>query len=208
MKANLQHAQLALNPSEVLIKNLGEKFSNEIAKIWSEISSIKSSLTNTDTLRRLQQELDELRLRCTTYESTIDHLEKQKASFLEVIKILSSDDNINHSTDTSNGNKITDCTTRDNEWTEVSSTKKKKKKPKAINAEARHQNIPDTSAREPLSYTSNTSHNNANSNSITRQKPSLIIAGDSMLKFVNGRNCPIYFLTTARPMSRLSRERQ
>ena len=109
-----EHPQLALNSSEVLIKNLGEKFSNEIAKTWSEISIIKSSLTNTDTLRPLQQELDELRLRCTTYESTIDHLEKEKASFLEVIKILSSDDNSNHSTDTSDGNKISDCATGEN----------------------------------------------------------------------------------------------
>ena len=43
-----EHAQLALNTNEVLINNLGEKSSNEIAKIWSEISSIKSSLTNRD----------------------------------------------------------------------------------------------------------------------------------------------------------------
>ena len=84
-----EYAQLALNTNEVLINNPGEKFSNEIAKIWSKISSIKSSLTNRDGLRPLQQELDELRLKCTTYESTIDHLEKEKASLLEVIKILS-----------------------------------------------------------------------------------------------------------------------
>ena len=104
------------------------------AKIWSEISSIKSSLTNRDGLRPLQQELDELRLKCTTYESTIDHLEK------EVIKILSADDNSNCSTDTSDGNKTSDFTTRVNEWTEVSNSKKKKKKPKVTNAEPRHQN--------------------------------------------------------------------
>ena len=99
----------------MLINNLGEKFSDEIAKIWSEISSIKSSLTNTDHLRPLQQELNELRLRCTTYESTIDHLEIEKANLLEVIKILSSDDNSNHSTDTSDGNKVSDFTATDNE---------------------------------------------------------------------------------------------
>ena len=132
---------------------------------------MKSSLTNTDHLRPLQQELDELRLRCTTYESTIDHLEIEKTNLLEVIKILSSDDNSNHSTDTSDGNKVSNFTATDNEWTMVSNTKKKKKKPKAINAEVRHQNIPNTNAREPRSYTSNTSHNNANSNSITRHKP-------------------------------------
>ena len=88
---SFEHAQHALNTGEVLINNLGEKFSKEIAKVWSEISGIKSSLTNRDGLRPLQQELDELRLKCTTYESTIDHLEKEKASLLEVIKILSSD---------------------------------------------------------------------------------------------------------------------
>ena len=72
----------------MLINNLGEKFSSEIAKIWFEISSIKSSLTKTDPL---QQELDELRLKCTTYESTIDYLEKEKANLLEVIKDAISD---------------------------------------------------------------------------------------------------------------------
>jgi len=171
----------------VLINNLGEKFSNDIAKIWSEISSIKSSLTNRDGLRPLQQELEELRLKCTTYESTIDHLEKEKASLLEVIKILSADDNSNCSTDTSDGYKTSDFTTRDNEWTEVSNSKKKKKKPKTTKGEARHQNIPNTRAKEPRRSTSNTSHTDANSNPTTRQKPSVIIAGDSMLKLVNGR---------------------
>ena len=77
-----EHTQLALNSSEVPINNFGEKFSNEIAKIWSEISGIKSILANKDGLQPLQQELDELRLKCTTYESTIDHLEKEKASLL------------------------------------------------------------------------------------------------------------------------------
>ena len=182
-----EYAQLAPDTNEVLINNPGEKFFNEIAKIWSEISSIKSSLTNRDGLRPLQQELDELRFKCTTYESTIDHLEKEKASLLEVIKILSADDNSNCSTDTSDGNKTSDFTTRDNEWTEVSNSKKKKKKPKVTNAEARHQNITNTRAKEPRRSTSNTSHTDANSNPTTRQKPSVIIAGDSMLKFVNGR---------------------
>ena len=64
---------------------------------------------------------------------------------------------------------------------------KKKKKPKTTNAEARHQNIPNTRAKEPRRSTSNTSYTDANSNPTTRQKPSVIIAGDSMLKFVNGR---------------------
>ena len=71
---------------------------------------------------------------------TAFHFE-QKA---EAIKILSANDNSNCSTDTSDGNKTSDFTTRVNEWTEVSNSKKKKKKPKATNAEARHQNIPNT----------------------------------------------------------------
>ena len=154
----------------MLINNPGEKFSNEIAKIWSEISSIKSSPTNRDGLRPLQQELDELRLKCTTYESTIDHLEKEKASLLEVIKILSADDNSNCSTDTSDGNKTSDFTTRDNEWTEVSNSKKKKTKPKVTNAEARQQNIPNTRAKEPRRSTSNTSHTDAKDQILSRDR--------------------------------------
>ncbi|KAL9967043.1 hypothetical protein ACROYT_G025200 [Oculina patagonica] len=51
---SFEHAQHALNTGEVLINNLSEKFSKEIAKVWSEISGIKSSLTNRDGLRPLQ----------------------------------------------------------------------------------------------------------------------------------------------------------
>ena len=60
---------------------------------------------------------------------TAFHFE-QKAE-LEVIKILSANDNSNCSPDTSDGNKRSDFTTRVNEWTEVSNSKKKKKKPKS-----------------------------------------------------------------------------
>ena len=126
-----EHVQPSLNTSqeqsEELINNLGEKFSKEIAQIWSEIGDNKSSLTNRNGLRPLQQELHELRLKCTTSESTIDHHEIEKASLFEVIKILSSDDN-NGPTYISDGNETSDCTTRENEWTEVSNSKKKKKR--------------------------------------------------------------------------------
>ena len=90
-----ERAELAHNTSEGLINNLGEKISKEIAKIWPEIGHIKSGLANSDRLLSLQQELDELRLKCIKYECTIDHLDKEKASLLEVIKILSSDNNRN-----------------------------------------------------------------------------------------------------------------
>ena len=39
-----EDAQLASNSSEVAINNIGENFSHEIAKIWSEISGIESRL--------------------------------------------------------------------------------------------------------------------------------------------------------------------
>ena len=103
-----------------------------------------------------------------------------------MIKILSSDDN-NRPTYISDGNETSDCTTRENEWTEVSNSKKEKKKPKASNTNARQQNISMTSAQEPQRNTSNTSHTDANSDSTTQQKPSVLIAGDSMLKLVSGR---------------------
>ena len=122
-----------------------------------------------------------------------------------MIKILSSDDNSNRPTNISDGNETSDCTTRENEWTEVSNSKKKKKKTKAktSNTNARQQNISITGAQEPQRNTTNTSHTDANSDSTTRQKPSVIIAGDSMLKFVSGRKlsnllsneCSIYVKT-------------
>ena len=79
-----EQARLALNTGEVLINSLVEKFSKEIAKVWSNIGGIKSSLTNRDGLRPLQQKL---RLKYTTYDSTIDHPEREKACLPEVIKI-------------------------------------------------------------------------------------------------------------------------
>ena len=158
-----EHTQIAFNSSEVPINNFGEKFSNEIAKIWSEISGIKSILANKGGLQPLQQELDELRLKCTSYETVIDHLEKEQASLLDVIKMLSSDDNSNRSTDFICANKTSDCPRRDNEWTEVNNPKKMKKKSKAVNAEALNQNISNTSAQELQQNTSETSHTDANS---------------------------------------------
>lgn len=99
-------------------------------------------------------------------------------------RLASADDNSNCSTDTSDGNNTSDFTTRDNEWTEVSNSKKKKKTPKTTNAEACHRNISNTRAKEPRCSTSNTLHTDANSNPTTRQKPSVIIVGDSMFKNV------------------------
>ena len=78
---------------EVLITtgNMGEKFSSKIAKIWSESDSMKSNVlptTHKNHQSQLLLELNELRLKCSTYKSIIDNLEKEKASLLEVIKIL------------------------------------------------------------------------------------------------------------------------
>ena len=187
-----EHIQLASNSSEVPINNFGEKFFNEIAKIWSEISGIKSILASKDGFQPLQ-ELDELRFKCTTYESTIDHLEKEKASLLEVIKILSSDDNGSRSTDFSGANKSSDCTTSDSEWIEVSNSKKKKKKSKAVDAEALNQNVPNTSAQEPRQNKSGTSHTDVNSRvsannfkggDVGKTKP-IVLIGDSTIKHID-----------------------
>ena len=176
---SFEHAQHALNTGEVLINNLSEKFSKEIAKIWSEISGIKSSLTNRDGLRPLQQELDELRLKCTTYESTIDHLEKERASLLEVIKILSSDQSSGShdpqpaSADQSSGSH--DQQPASDDWQPVKSNKsnnpKRGKKKKKGKASSQNQQL-------------QTENNDTSENGQGEQKPNegTIIVGDSIVK--------------------------
>ena len=100
---------------EVLITtgNMGEKFSSKIAKIWSEIDSMKSNVlptTHKNHQSELLLELNELRLKCSTYKSIIDNLEMEKASLLEVIKILSSSEDCENSapTHSSMSNEPTD----------------------------------------------------------------------------------------------------
>ena len=127
----LNNFQTTTDSIEVLITNVGEKFSSKIAEIWSEIDSTESNVSPTSHENHQSQlllELDKLRLKCSTYESTIDNLEKEKASLLEVIKILSSseDRQISDPTHSSISNEPTDGSER----TQVSNVKSKKQKNK------------------------------------------------------------------------------
>ena len=184
----LNNFQTTAGSIEVLITNVGEKFSSEIAKIWSEIDSIKSNVLPTSHGNHQSQlllELDELRLKCSTYESTIDNLEKEKASLLEVIKILSSSEDHENSDPT---NSVSNEPTDGSEWTKVSNAKSKKpknKKSKKNGTDANedavnHLNDNNSSSQAPRQSASNSAQS-------TDQKPCVIIAGDSMLKFINGR---------------------
>ena len=162
---------------EVSITNVGEKFPAEVAKIWSEIDSIKSNVlptTHSSHQSQLLLELNKLPLKCSTYESTIDNLEKEKPSLLKVIKILSSSEDHGNSepTHSSISNKPTDG----GEWTKESNVKSKKQKNKkskqngtdANEDTVKHLNDNNSSSYAPKQITSNLTQ-------LTDQKPCLII---------------------------------
>ena len=186
----LNNFQTTAESIEVLITNVGEKLSSEIVNIfWSEIDSIESNVLPTSHENHqslLLLELDELRLKCSTYESTIDNLEKEKASLRAVTKILSSSENRENFDPThfSVSNEPTDGS----EWTKVGNVKSKRqknKKSKQNGTDAKEDAVKDfndhnSSSQAPKQITSNSAQ-------LTDQKPCVIIAGDSMLKVINGR---------------------
>ena len=152
----------------MLITDVGEKFSSKIAKIWSEVDRIESNVlatTHENHQSRLLLELNELRLKCSTYESTIDNLEKEQASLLEVTKILSSSEDRENSDHTHSS--ISNEPTDGGEWTKVSnvtSKKQKYKKSKQNGTDAnedavKHLNHNNSSSQAPKQITSNSLSN-------------------------------------------------
>ena len=172
---------------------------------------------------QLLLELNDLRLKCSTYESTIDNLEKEKASLLEVIKILSSseDREISDPAHSSIGNEPTDGSER-TKVSNVKSKKQKNKKSKKNGTDANKDAVnhlndtydnsssqaPRQSPSQPFFGCHATApllgercvtskkrlrgrlvprQSTSNSAQSTDQKPCVIIAGDSMLKYINGR---------------------
>ena len=170
----LNNSQTTAESIKVLITNVGEKFSSEIANIvWSKIDSIESNVLPTSHENHQSQlllGLDELRLKCLTYESTIDNLEKEKASLRAVTKILSSSENRENFDPThfSVSNEPTDGS----EWTKVSNVKSKKqknKKSKQNGTDAKEDAVKDlndnnSSSQAPKQITSNSAQ-------LTDQKP-------------------------------------
>ena len=157
---------------------------NEQQKVYINSNVLPTAHENHQS--QLLLELDELRLKCSTYESTIDNLEKEQASLLEVTKILSSSEDRENSDPTHSS--ISNETTDGSEWTKVSNAKSKKQKNKkskkngtaVIEDVENHLNDNNSSSQAPRQSTSNSAQS-------TDQKPCVIIAGDSMLKFINGR---------------------
>lgn len=161
----LNNFQTTAESIEVLITNVGEKLSSEIVNIfWSEIDSIESNVLPTSHENHqslLLLELDELRLKCSTYESTIDNLEKEKASLRAVTKILSSSENRENFDPThfSVSNEPTDGS----EWTKVGNVKSKRqknKKSKQNGTDAKEDAVKDfndhnSSSQAPKQITSN-----------------------------------------------------
>ena len=159
-------------------------YRNQQEKVYIKSNVLPTSHENHQS--QLLLELDELRLKCSTYESTIDNLEKEKASLLEVIKILPSSEDRENSDPTHSS--ISNEPTDGSEWTKVSNAKSKKQKNKktkkngtGVNEDVENRLNDNNSSSQALRQST------SNSAQSTDQKPCVVIAGDSMLKFINGR---------------------
>ena len=75
-------------------QNDPQTFKNEIDKLWKAIDAIKQKFefpANLSQVDALQREVDEYKLKCAEYEVKIQELQQEKASLMESIKILFSD---------------------------------------------------------------------------------------------------------------------
>ena len=83
-----------VNNTLVTDQNDPQTFKNEIDKLWKAIDFIKQKFefpANLSQKDALQRGVDEYKLKCAEYEVKIQELQQEKASLMECIKILSSD---------------------------------------------------------------------------------------------------------------------
>ena len=124
-----------VNNTLVTDQNDPQIFKNEIDKLCKAIDAIEQKFefpANPSHVDALQREVDEYKLKCAEYEVKIQELQQEKASLMEAIKILSSD----QSADSHDLHPASD------DWQPVTSNKsnnprrgKKKKKGKASSQE-------------------------------------------------------------------------
>ena len=117
--------------SDFADQNDPQTFKNEIDKLWKAIDAIKRKFefpANLSKVDALQREIDEYKLKCADYEVNIQELQQEKASLMESIEILSSDQSVGSH----------DLQPASDDWQPVTSNKsnnprrgKKKKKGKA-----------------------------------------------------------------------------
>ena len=141
---------------------------NEIDKLWEAIDAIKRKFefpANLSQVDALQREIGEYKLKCAEYEVEIQELQQEKASLMEAIKILSSDQSVGSH----------DLHPASDDWQPVASNKsnslrrgKKKKKDKA------------SSQNQQLQMENN--HTSESCQEEQRPNEGTIIVGDSILK--------------------------
>ena len=157
--------------SDFADQNDPQTFKNEIDKLWKAIDAIKRKFefpANLSQVDALQREIDEYKLKCANYEVNIQELQQEKASLMESIKILSSDQSVG-------SHDLHDLQPASDDWQPVTSNKsnnprrgKKKKKGK-------------TSSQNQQLQTEN---NDTSENGQGEQRPNegTIIVGDSIVK--------------------------
>ena len=159
-----------VNNTLVTDQNDPQTFKNEIDNLWKAIDAIKEKFefpANLSQVDALQREVDEYKLKCAEYEVKIQELQQEKASLMEAIKILSSDQSAGSH----------DLQPASDDWQPVTSNKsnnprrgKKKKKGKA------------SSQNQQLQTENNDTCTTESGQGEQRPNEGTIIVGDSIVK--------------------------
>ena len=183
------------NDADLLSLDL-KSIRNEFHKLWTVINFIHSKVESPEEhcqTATLAQEIDKYKLKCSMYEEKIQSLESERASLLEALRILSTEQvtppSIVHNSQSSADQWQTVSSRIQSEpssgVSNQSTKKKKKKKEKGKQKPSQAQRATEdtTSERQHVRYGSDST---PDSDQTAAKRPVVVIAGDSLVKNVQG----------------------
>ena len=131
-----------INVQESIISDSETAINNEIDKLWKAVNAIYRKCefelpAKQSQTAALERELDEYKLRCVEYKEKIQNLQQERASLMEAIRILSTDQTVTtqHSQPPSDGWQCVESIHPDSHKSKSNQGKKKKKEKKASQTE-------------------------------------------------------------------------
>lgn len=187
------HLDLTRNDSVVLIEgNHDIDYKNEIGKLWNAINSINCKLESPAVPPKcqtaLEGELNEYKLKCSRLEEKVSELEQERASLLEALRILSTETvTVQNSAVQQVQHDAPPCQL----WETIRPKQDQGKKKKKTSHQEQQISRKDGSKLRARSASSGKHNRQPERESSSRpsgmsKRPTVVIAGDSMLKNIQG----------------------
>jgi len=162
-----------------------ESIRNEFHKLWTVINFIHSKVESPGEhcQTALLQEIDEYKLKCSMYEEKIQSLESERASLLEALRILSTE-HVTPSTIVHNSQSSAD------QWQTVPSRFQAEPSSRVSNQSTKKKKKGKFKMSQEQGVAENTRGHESGSapdvDQTTAKRPVVVIAGDSLVKNVQG----------------------